>query len=88
MLVYADIRPKELNVNQFSRIQAYLARVHCVDTYLALIKIHKCVSLSFYAHINIVIIHDDVALFLKGKHVDGCSFFELMLQYMCGSRGG
>ena len=32
--------------------------------------------------------HDDVALFLKGKHVDGCSFFKLMLQYMCGSRGG
>ena len=43
-----------------------------------LIKIHKCVSLSFYAHINIVIMHDDVALFLKGKHVDGCSFFKLM----------
>ena len=53
-----------------------------------LIKIHKCVSLSFYAHINIVIMHDDVALFLKGKHVYGCSFFKLMLQYMCGSRGG
>ena len=50
--------------------------------------IHKCVSLSFYAHINIVIMHDDVALFLKGRHVDGCPFFELMLQYMCGSRGG
>ena len=32
--------------------------------------------------------HDDVALFLKCKHVDGCSFFELMLQYMCRSRGG
>ena len=26
MLVYVDIRPKELNVNQFSRIQVYLAR--------------------------------------------------------------
>ena len=32
--------------------------------------------------------HDDVALFLKCKHVDGWSFFELMLQCMCGSRGG
>ena len=31
MLVYADIMPKELNVNQFSRIQAYLARVYCED---------------------------------------------------------
>ena len=41
MLVYADIRSKELNVNQFSRIglQAYLARVHCEDTYLAIAKI-------------------------------------------------
>ena len=39
MLEYADIRPKELNVNQFSRIQAYLARVHCEDTYLAMAKI-------------------------------------------------
>ena len=38
--------------------------------------------------IKIVIMHDDLALFLKCKHVDGCSFFELMLQYMCGSRGG
>ena len=32
--------------------------------------------------------HDDLALFLKCKLVDGCLFFELMLQYMCGSRGG
>ena len=83
MLVYADSRPKELNVNQFSRIQAYLARyivrilIWLWRKYLfsVLIKIHKCVSLSFYAHINIVIMHDDVASFLKGKHVDGCSFF-------------
>ena len=36
----------------------------------------------------IVIMHDYVALFLNCKHVDGFSFFELMLQYMCGSRGG
>ena len=32
MLVYAGKRPKELNVNQFSGIQAYLARVYCEDT--------------------------------------------------------
>ena len=32
--------------------------------------------------------HDDMALFFKCKHVDGCLFFELMLQYMCRSRGG
>ena len=38
--------------------------------------------------IKIVIMHDDLALLLKCKYVDGCSFFELMLQYMCGSRGG
>ena len=38
--------------------------------------------------IKIVIMHDDLALFLKCKHVDGCSFFVLMLQYICGSRGG
>ena len=28
--------------------------------------------------IKIVIMHDDLALFLKCKHVDGCTFFELM----------
>ena len=51
-------------------------------------SIHKCVSLSFYAHINNKHAHDDVALFLKCKHVDGCSFFEVTLQYMFGSSGG
>ena len=53
-------------------------------------SIHKCVSLSFYAHINNKHAHDDVALFLKCKHVhvDGCLFFELTLQYMCRSSGG
>ena len=32
MQVYADIRPKELNVNKFSETQAYLARVYCKNT--------------------------------------------------------
>ena len=39
MLVYADIMPKELNVNQFSGIQAYLARVYCEDNRLTMAKI-------------------------------------------------
>ena len=43
--------------------------------------VQRCVSLSFYAHKLIAIIYDAVALFLKYKHVDGCSFFELMLRY-------
>ena len=43
--------------------------------------VQRCVSLSFYAHKLIAIIYDAVALFLKYKHVDGCSFFELMLLY-------
>ena len=29
MLVYADISPKDLSVNQFSKIKAYLAMVYC-----------------------------------------------------------
>ena len=82
MLVYADIRPKELNVNQFSGIRPTLLE-YCEDNgygennyVLFLIKIHKlylCLSM------HLVIMHDDVALFLKCKHVDECSFFELML---------
>ena len=45
---------------------------------------YLCLSTQIY----MINMHDDLALFLKCKHVDGCSFFELMLQYMCGSRGG
>ena len=63
----------------------YLARVYCEDTgYGENNSVQRCVSLSFYAHklILIAITYDAVALFLKYKHVDGCSFFELMLQYV------
>ena len=74
---------KELTVNQFSGIQAYLARVYCEDTgYGKNNYVQRCVSLSFYAHKLIANMYDSVALFLKYKHVDGCSFFELMLQYV------
>ena len=74
---------KELTVNQFSGIQAYLARVYCEDTgYGENNYVQRCVSLSFYAHKLIAIMYDTVALFLIYKHVDGCSFFELMLQYV------
>ena len=39
--------------------------------------------------IKIVIMHDDLALFLKCKHVDGCSFvFELMPVHVRIQRGG
>ena len=68
---------KELTVNQYSGIQAYLARVglHCEDTgYGENNYVQRCVSLSFYAHKLIAIMYDAVALFLKYKHVDGCSF--------------
>ena len=70
-------------VNQFSGIQAYLARVYREDTgYGENNYVQRCLSLSFYAHKLIAIVYDAVALFLKYKHVDGCSFFELMLQYV------
>ena len=49
MLVYSDI--KELTVNQFSGIQAYLASVYCENTgYGKNNYVQRCVSLSFYAH--------------------------------------
>ena len=35
-----------------------------------------------YLCLSIAIMYDTVALFLIYKHVDGCSFFELMLQYV------
>ena len=57
--------------------------VYCEDTgYGENNYVQRCVSLSFYAHKLIAIMYDAVALFLKYKHIDGCSFFELMLQYV------
>ena len=43
-----------------------------------LIKIHK-LYLCLSTHVYIVIMHEDVVVFLKCKHVDECSFFKLML---------
>ena len=70
MLVYADI--KEQTVIQFSLIHAYLVKVYCEDTgYGKINSVHKFVSV-FLGTINS---NDAVVLFLKYKHVDGCSFF-------------